>query len=304
MTIRQWHRNIGAAITPTMTLSEQLEAAGLNWTVERSPYRYGESFQHQDDTFEIAYRSDTAMVLDRHGPRRNVFQNRQIVEAFHDFCASSGDGLTIERLGCLAGGKSLFATAKLDHEIDVAKVGDRVETRILLKESHISGVALQVRVYFNRLVCTNGMTRLVKLGGRTLNHMKEFDARTVREYLEAAYSQTEKYEQTLNQLAGITISRPEAKMQLVKAFGDETLSWEEQPRAVRVCFELFGGRGAGSEMLSAYDTLFGLTEAVKEYHNWSMKGSVSERAFGSLCFGARGRAQDQFLKQAVSLCGV
>ena len=54
-------------------------------------------------------------------------------------------------------------------------------------------------------------------------------------------------------------------------------------------------------MLSAYDTLFGLTEAVKEYHNWSMKDSTSERAFGSLCFGARGRAQGQFLKQAVGL---
>lgn len=299
---RVWHRNIGAAITPAMTLSEQLEAAGLNWTVERSPYRYGEFFEHQDDTFEIAYRSDTFKVLDRHGPRRNVFQNADIVQAFHDFCNSSGDGLTIERLGCLAGGRSLFATAKLDHEIDVAKVGDRIETRILLTESHISGTALQVRVFYNRLVCTNGMTRLVKLGGRTLNHMKEFDARTVREYLESAYARTAEYEQTLNQLARTTVSKAEARMQLVKAFGDETLAWEDQPRAVRVCLELFGGKGAGSELLSAYDTLFGLTEAVKEYHNWSMKGSAGERAFGSVCFGARGRAQDQFMKQAVGLC--
>lgn len=284
-----------------MTLTEQLEAAGLNWSVERTPYRYGEFFEHQDDTFQIAYRSDTAKVLDRHGPRRNVFQNRDIVQAFHDFCNSSGDGLKIERLGCLAGGKSLFATAKLDHEIDVAKVGDRIETRILLTESHISGVALQVRVFYNRLICTNGMTQLVKLDGSTLNHMKQFDARTVREYLEAAYEHTAEYEQTLNQLAGVTISKAEAKMQLVKAFGKDHLAWEEQPRAVRVCFELFGGRGAGSGMLSAYDTLFGLTEAVKEYHNWSMKGSTGERAFGSLCFGARGRAQDQFMKQAVGL---
>lgn len=298
---RVWHRNVGAAISPSMTLEEQLEAAGLDWTVERSPYRYGESFEHQDDTFQIAYRSDTAKVLDRHGPRRNVFQNADIVQAFHDFCNSSGDGLTIERLGCLAGGRSLFATAKLDHEIDVAKVGDHIETRILLTESHISGVALQVRVFYNRLICTNGMTQLVKLGGRTLNHMKEFDAQTVREYLEAAYARTIEYEQTLNRLARVSISKAEAKMQLIKAFGDESLTWEEQPRAVRVCFELFGGKGAGSEMLSAYDTLFGLTEAVKEYHNWSMKGSASERAFGSLCFGARGRAQEQFMKQSVAL---
>lgn len=298
---KYWHRNVGIEITPEMSLNEQLEAAGLNWTVERSPYCYGDYLQFEDDNYRIAYRSDNGDVLDRHGPRRKVFQNAEIVQAFHDFCDNSSDGLAIERLGCLDGGKSLFATAKLKHTIDVAQVGDLIETRVLLTESHISGVALQVRIFYNRLICTNGMTELVKLGGRSLNHMKEFDRTTVQAYLEAAYARTTEYEETLNQLAATTISKAEARMHLIKAFGNANLPWEDQPNPVKVCFELFGGTGMGSEMLSAYDTLFGLSEAVKEYSNWHMKGSNTERAFSSVCFGSRSRTQEQFLKQLVGV---
>lgn len=301
MTTRQWHRNIGITVTPEMSLDEQLEAAGLAWTVEQSPYRYGACFQFKDDKNTIAHRSDTGKVLSYFGPRRKAFQNKQIVEAFHDFCASSGDGLQIERLGCLNGGKSLFATAYLKHKIDVKHVGDILETRLLLTEHHVSGRALQIRLFFNRLVCTNGQTRLVKVKGRTLNHMREFDAQSVRDYLEAAYVGVEQYEQTLNQLAEVTIADSEARMHLIKAFGDVDLDWESQPRPVRVCFELFKGEGAGSEKLSAYQTLFGLREAVSEYQNWHSKGSYGERAFNSLCHGSRSQKQDAFTKQLVGV---
>ena len=301
MTNRQWHRNIGIAVTPEMSIDEQLEAAGLAWTVEQSPYCYGAYFQFEDDKNTIAYRSDNGMVLDRFGPRRNAFQNKQIVEAFHDFCASSGDGLQIERLGCLHGGKSLFATACLKHQIDVKHVGDILETRLLLTEHHVSGKALQIRIFFNRLVCTNGQAQLVKVKGRTLNHMREFDAQSVRDYLEAAYQGVEQYEQTLNQLAEVGIEDSEARMHLVKAFGDVNLEWEDQPRPVQVCFKLFKGAGAGSEKLSAYQTLFGLREAVSEYQNWHSKGSYGERAFNSLCHGSRSQKQDAFTKQLVSV---
>lgn len=301
MTNRQWHRGIGIAITPQMGITEQLQAAGLDWTVEQSPYCYGKYFEFEDSRNSIAYRSDTGTVLGYFGPKRKPFQNREIVEAFHDFCASSGDDLRIERLGCLNGGKSLFATACLRHKIDVKKVGDVLETHLLLSEHHESGKALQVRLFFNRLICTNGMSQLVKVSGRTLSHMKAFDASTIRQYLEAAYQGVEEYERTLERLSEVTIADSEAKMHLVKAFGSVELDWEEQPRPVQVCYRLFKGEGAGSEKLSAYQTLFGLQESVKEYFNWYAKGSYGERAFNSLCHGSRSQQQSAFTQQLVSV---
>lgn len=296
--VKQWHRNIGVAVTPHMTIDEQIQAAGLDWTVEQSSYRYGNHFQYEDDQNTIAFRSDNGKVLG-YWPQRKPFQNREVVEAFHDFCASSGEGMRIERLGCLNGGKSLFATARLKHIIDVKTVGDVVDSRLLLTEHHINGKALQIRVFFNRLVCTNGMTELVKLKGSTLNHMKEFDGDTVRDYLEAAYRAVEGYELTLNLLAEETVQDAEAKMHLVKAFGCIDKPWEEQPRPVQICYKLFKGQGAGSDKLSAYQTLFGLQESVKEYFNWYAKGSYGERAFNSLCFGNRGHKQTAFTNQLV-----
>lgn len=90
-------------------------------------------------------------------------------------------------------------------------------------------------------------------------------------------------------------------MHLVKAFGNPELAWEEQPRPVQVCYKLFKGQGAGSEKLSAYQTLFGLGEAVSEYQNWYAKGSYGERAFNSLCQGGRSQSVSKFTKQLVSV---
>lgn len=301
MNNRVWHRNIGVTVTPEMTIDQQLEAAGLAWQVEQSPYCYGPYFEFEDNRNTIAYRSDTGAVLGYFGPHRRVFQNREVVEVFHSFCASSGDGLSIERLGCLDGGKSLFATARLKHDIDVKHIGDVTETRLLLTEHHVSGRALQVRLYFNRLICTNGMSQLVKVSGRTLNHMQEFSSESVREYLEAAYRKVAERESVLNQLAEVPISDVEAKMHLVQAFGSTELSWEEQPKAVQTCYRLFQGEGLGSEKLSAFQTLFGLNEAVSEYQNWHMRGSNSVRAFQSVVSGSRGQCQDAFMQQLVSV---
>jgi phage/plasmid-like protein (TIGR03299 family) len=301
MSNKQWHRNVGVEIDPCTNLDEQLEAAGLAWRVEQSSYCYGPSFEFEDTDNTIAYRSDTGAVLGYFGPYRKVFQNREVLEAFHAFVGNSGDGLQIERLGCLNGGKSLFATARLKHDIDVKKVGDVLETRLLLTEHHVSGRALQVRLYFNRLICTNGMTTLVKVAGRTLNHMQEFNADSVREYLEEAYQNIAKRESVLNRLAEVSVSDAEARMHLVKAFGSTEFDWEDQPKAVQTCYRLFKGEGFGSEKLSAFQTLFGLHEAVSEYQNWHMRGSYSAKAFQSVVSGSRGQRQNAFMHQLVSV---
>jgi hypothetical protein len=88
---------------------------------------------------------------------------------------------------------------------------------------------------------------------------------------------------------------------LVSAFGNIELEWEHQPREVKVMYSLYNGQGMGSEMLSAFGTLFGLQQACTEYYNWSQKGSTSATAFSSLINGTRGAKQEQFTKQLVSL---
>jgi phage/plasmid-like protein (TIGR03299 family) len=298
MTIRTWYRNLGTAIASGMTIDDQLKAAGLDWTVELSPIRYGDDCSTEE--YLAAYRSDTQEVLSVYGKWRKPFQNRQILETFHTFCEQND--LQIDRIGCLKAGKELFAFTKLPIEIDVKKVGDITETHLMITESHECGRGLQIDLYFNRLVCTNGMTRPVRQRQQIINHVSEYNSNRIAGILTHALATVKDYEKTANGLADVVLSQQEAQMHLIKAFGDPSKVLEEQSKIVQTCLKLFLGEGQGSDMLSAYNTAYGLLESVKEYINWHspVRGSL-ETAFSSLCYGSRKQKQDIFMQQLVSV---
>ena len=297
---KNWYRNQGIAVTPQMSLNTQLAAAGLDWTVQLSPFRYGPDFKYQDRDRKIAHRSDNGLMLDLY-TKRKPFQNRQVIEAFHQFCADTGEDIRINRLGCLDGGRTIFATAKMPVQIDVKKVGDITEVHLLLIEKHISGHSTQVRTYFNRLTCTNGETEQIRCADFHLNHVGDFSGDAVNAFLQEALNSVDRYGQTAEQLAEVSISDAEARMHLVKAFGDLEQDFDQQPQAVQTCYKLFKGQGQGSEYLSAFGTAYGLNEAVKEYENWHRRSSSLERAFSSVALGSRGKRQADFRKQLVSV---
>jgi hypothetical protein len=299
---RTWHRNSGVVVDSNeMSLDEMLNAADLNWRVETSPFLYGENFEHHSGKSQIAYHGETGKSFGVVGPRRNMFQNRDVVRSFVNFCQNSGDDLKLHRLCQLDGGAVVVGVAKLKHQIDVLKKGDVIETYLTLKESHYNGCGLQVSVFYNRLVCTNGMTNLVKVKGRTITHGKAFNPNTVQAYLAAAYNSIHTYEETMNGLASVGISDTEAKMHLGKFFGDPSLEWDEQPQEVKTCYRLFAKDGLGSELMSSYQTLFGLTQAVSEYMNWMQRGSNTNRAFQSVLGGNRSTKINKFTEQLVGV---
>ncbi len=307
MTTRNWYRNLGTPIASGMTIDDQLKAAGLDWTVELSPIGYGDDLSTEE--YLAAYRSDTQEVLSIYGKWRKSFQNRQILETFHTFCEQND--LQIDRIGCLKAGKELFAFTKLPIEIDVKKVGDITEAHLMITESHECGRGLQIDLYFNRLVCTNGMTRPVRQRQQIINHVSDYNSETrgrasvasrIVGILTHALATVKDYEKTANGLADVVLSQQEAQMHLIKAFGDPNKPLEEQPKIVQTCLKLFLGEGQGSDLLSAYNTAYGLLESVKEYINWHspVRGSL-ETAFSSLCYGSRKQKQDAFMQQLVSV---
>ncbi len=298
MTIRNWYRDLGTPITEGMTIENQLKAAGLDWTVELSPIGYGDNLSTEE--YLAAYRSDTQEVLSIYGKWRKPFQNRQILETFHTFCEQKD--LQVDRIGCLKAGKELFAFTKLPIEIDVKKVGDITETHLMITESHECGRGLQIDLYFNRLVCTNGMTSPVRQRQQIINHVSEYNSDRIAGILTHALKTVRDYEDVSNRLADVTLTKQEVELHLIKAFGDPNKSLLEQPKIVQTCLKLFLGQGQGSDLLSAYNTAYGLLESVKEYINWHspVRGSL-ETAFSSLCYGSRKQKQDAFMHQLVSV---
>ena len=293
-----WHRGTATLIQPGMTVEDQLRASSLNWEVKLSSTFYGPEKEHKAPVF-TAYRSDNNAFFDIY-TKRKPWQNAEIVETFNRFC--DGAGLPITHLGSLDGGRMLYAAAKLPEMIAPAQsVGDLTEGYLLLEDSHKNGTGLSVSIYANRLICTNGMKRPVRVGQRIIAHVGSFNAGRIETILEAARNTLHEEKEQMTGLAAVAIDKAEATMQLIAAFGEPGQPVEEQPRIVQTCLKLFNGAGKGSSELSAYNTAYGLLHSVTEYYNHHavQRGTVAQQ-FQSILSGNRAKQMQKFERQVVS----
>ena len=295
-----WHRGTGVVITPDMTVQEQLEAAKLDWTIETRPFDYGYcNTQSSAGVYEAAFRSDNEALISVYGKRRRPYQNKQVVESFNNFCDDAE--LTVDYLGSTNAGKNVYAAAKLPIQVNVKNVGDISEAYIVLNENHCSGTGDKIFVWMNRLVCTNGMRRWVKEGQTILSHSVEFSPSKVQFILQQALKVVHKHEVVMNALADVQLTLAEVQMHLIKAFGNPEKEVYDQPSPVRTALKLYLGEGAGSDMLSSYNTAYGLLNAVTELQNHHSKIGTGEKVFSSLVSGSRASVIDRFEQHLVSV---
>jgi phage/plasmid-like protein (TIGR03299 family) len=294
--IADWHR--GCAIdVQGLTLDQQLKQAGLDWEVETSGFRYGEKYQHRSTEVKAAFRSDTGMFLDIYSARE-PWQNREILQHFHDFC--DGAGLKVTQIGSLDQGRKIFAAAEMELRTDVLNCGDITRWWLLLQDSHMNGQGLKISVYANRVVCTNGMHELIKGRNQNISHLGELNKSKIASALEAAVSTVQAKEKTYATLAQTTITVEEATLNLLNAFGVPGKPVEDQPKVIQTALKLFQGTAKGSDYLSAYNTAYGLLQAVTEHFNWSASRSL-ESQFNSVLSGSRGQKMAAFERQLVGV---
>lgn len=293
-----WHRGTAIEIQAGMAVEQQLQTAGLDWEVKLSSVFYGPEREYKAPVF-AAYRSDNNAFFDIYA-RRQPWQNAEIVETFNRFCDSAG--LPISHLGSLDGGRMLYAAARLPETIAPAQaVGDLTEGYLLLEDSHKNGRGLSVSIYANRLICTNGMKRSVRLGRRVISHIGHFDPNRIQNILEAAQTTLHQDQEQMTDLASVPIDKAEATLQLIAAFGESGQPVEAQPRIVQTCLKLFNGLGKGSSELSAYNTAYGLLHSVTEYYNHhAVRRGTTAQQFQSILGGNRAKQMQRFERQVVS----
>jgi hypothetical protein len=297
---QNWHRDT-AVVVAGMSMDEQLEAAGLNWEVLTSGFRYGDRYQFRQTETKVAFRSDNGTFIDTYTSRQ-PWQNRDIIQHFHDFCTESELGLEVSHIGSLQDGKLIYAAAKLPNVTDIRNTGDITEWWLLLKDSHLNGQGLQISLYANRMICTNGLHELIRQGNQVIAHLGSFNRERINGVLAAAIATLQQKEEQHEQLAAITMTVEEATLQLLNAFGEPGKPVEEQPKLIQTALKLFQGQAKGSEYLSAYQTAYGLLQSVTEYFNWHAPNrGGSQGAFQSVLSGTRGQRMQQFERQLVSV---
>lgn len=159
-----WH-GLGVKVTGSLTASEAIRAAGLNWGVRldalklpdgRDAIPYVERDPDDDETpspYRATVRESDGRILGVVGPDYQPLQNADAF-GFFDPWISSGSA-SYHTAGSLRGGRRIWVLAQANLDpLEIVR-GDAVQGFILLSSSHDGTMAVRVGFTPIRVVCAN-----------------------------------------------------------------------------------------------------------------------------------------------------
>ncbi len=192
-----WH-GLGVQVPADLTPEQMLEAAGLNWTVDKYPV-FAALGDQPDDVLEVErkalVRSFDRKILDVVSDDWNPVQNAEAFDFFNEF-VMAGD-MEMNTAGSLKNGQIVWGLAKVKQSFELFK-GDVIDSYLLFTNFHQYGCSTDVRFTPIRVVCNNTLTlslssaveRMVKI-----SHRRQFDAANVKDMLGIATDKLQKYKE-------------------------------------------------------------------------------------------------------------
>lgn len=202
-----WH-GLGKQVPDDLTPEQMLEAAGLDWSVDKKPlYVKIENKDIPCDDYALV-RSDDNKILDVISKDWEPLQNAEAFGFFHEFIMAGN--MKMDTAGSLKGGKIVWGLAKIDHSFELFG-GDQVENYLLFTNPHQYGKSIDIRITTIRTVCWNTLTlatqnnvdKMVRI-----NHRRKFNADEVKETLGLAHEKFDTYKE-MAQFLGSKRAKPE-----------------------------------------------------------------------------------------------
>lgn len=284
-----WH-GLGQKLNPSTPFDVWLKEAGLDWTANKARI----NFEDEDGTVhrgesEIIYRSDTKKQLGVVSDRYKIVQPREVIEFYSDLVGTQG--WDIEVAGSLDEGKRIWALAKTDASINVLGTQDSLETYLLLATAFDGTMATVGKFSSVRVVCQNTLTMSLHdgLAKVSVPHSRVFDANVVKRDLGIYVDATMELEANANRLAKQNISDKDAMRFIIDVLaGKDTIASEmstRQSNIVRSVYDLYKGKGMGSNFQSANGTAWGLVNSVTEYVDHHVNSRNVNNRIRSAWFG-------------------
>jgi len=213
-----WH-GLGVPVGDDMTPEQMMDAAGLNWRVQKSPtfaeIEIDGEMKRLATGQEALIRESDGRVLTQVGKGWNPVQNEEAFDFFTDF-VSKGD-MIMDTAGSLKDGQIVWALADIRDGFSLFN-GDEVNGYLLFSNPHMYGKSIDIRFVATRVVCNNTLT--VALGensqaGVRVNHRSQFDPEKVKEILGLSHNKMEEFKEAAEFLG----SRQYVQKDLEKYFG-------------------------------------------------------------------------------------
>ena len=189
-----WH-GLGVEVPADLTPAQMLEAAKLDWRVEKVP-AYANIAGSQIAIGKSALvRDRDNIILDVVSDDWNPVQNEEAFDFFNEF-VMAGD-MEMHTAGSLKGGQIVWGLAKVKESFELFK-GDKIDSYLLFSNFHKYGCSTDVRFTPIRVVCNNTLTlslnsaveRMAKI-----SHRKIFEPGNVKEMLGIATDKLSKYKE-------------------------------------------------------------------------------------------------------------
>ncbi|NBQ98794.1 MAG: DUF932 domain-containing protein, partial [Microbacteriaceae bacterium] len=117
-----WH-GLGKKVPHDLSPEQMLEAAQLDWTVQKVPAFANVEDQNVNIGWSALVRSSDNRILDVVSNDWNPVQNSEAFQFFHEYC-EAGD-MEMHTAGSLRDGQIVWALAKVNESFELFK-GDRV----------------------------------------------------------------------------------------------------------------------------------------------------------------------------------
>ena len=191
---KPWH-GLGVEVPADLTPEQMLEAAGLDWEVEKVQAYADVGGRRVAVGRSALVRKTDDKILDVVSDDWNPVQNAEAFEFFNDFIAE-GD-MEMHTAGSLCGGQIVWGLAKVKDSFELFG-GDRVDSYLHFTNFHRYGFSTDVRFTPIRVVCNNTLTlslntkveRMVKI-----SHRREFDGDSVKLMLGIAQEKLARYKE-------------------------------------------------------------------------------------------------------------
>ena len=181
-----WH-GLVSELQPGASIEEWIEAAGMDWRVQRARVRYAVERGATPDCYReydnqvVLFRSDDKAPLGIASDAFQIVQPRDTIEFFRDLVGSAGG--TLNTAGTMFGGRKFWAMANFGEESAVDDPRDTVRRNLLLATACDGSMATTGTWIATRVVCNNtlqiGLHESAALRVKVY-HRSKFEAKAVK----------------------------------------------------------------------------------------------------------------------------
>lgn len=189
-----WH-GLGKQVPPDLTPLQIMEAAGVDWGVEKIPAFAEINGKKVAVGHSALVRSTDGNILDVVTDDWEPLQNETAFEFFNDFIEAGN--MEMHTAGSLKGGRIVWALAKTKESFTLFD-GDTVESYLLFTNPHQFGKSIDIRFTNTRVVCNNTLTLANATDSKNMarvTHRNEFDPEAVKETMGLAHQKLETYKE-------------------------------------------------------------------------------------------------------------